>query len=293
MKLDIGAAQKAVASLAARLGITVEEAAAGIHRVVNENMAAAARMHAVERGRDIRRFALVATGGAGPVHAWGVARALGVRTLIFPPSAGVASAFGMLTAPPAFDFARSLPAALGEVAWANVRELLRAMEREGRRRLAAAGVPKEEVRLELAADVRHRGQGETTTVELGEKLARRPAGQLEHAFEEAYGRLYGRRPPGVEAEVITWRLRVRGPEPGVRLSAASGGTGGVKGTRPIWSEEKKGLVEAIVVDRYRLGRGESVRGPAVVEERESTVVIGLGGRAVVDGEGSLRVELDV
>jgi N-methylhydantoinase A len=292
MGLDTEAARKAVGRLAARLALTEEETAAGIHRVVNENMAAAARMHAIERGRDVRRFALVATGGAGPVHAWGVARVLGIPTLVFPPSAGVASAFGLLTAPPAFDFARSLPSIISEVSWPGVREALDDMARQGRRQLAGAGVPAREVRLDLAADIRHRGQGETITVALGEKLERRPAGQVEDAFQRAYLRLYGRRPPGVEAEILTWRIRVRGPEPAIEVTAAAGSGSSVKGRRPVWSAEKKGFVEARIIDRYRLGPGETVRGPAVVEERESSVVIGVGGRGRLDHHGNLRVEVD-
>src|SRR5215831_2800696 len=121
MTLDVEAARTAVGGLAARLGLAMDEAAAGVHQVVNENMAGAARMHSIERGRDIRRFAFVATGGAGPVHAWGVARRLGISRLILPPSAGLASAFGMLTAPPAFDFARSVPSLLRAVEWGEVR----------------------------------------------------------------------------------------------------------------------------------------------------------------------------
>jgi N-methylhydantoinase A len=292
MPLDVEAARRAVGRLADRLDLPLEEAAAGIHRVVNETMAAAARMHAIERGRDIRRFALVATGGAGPVHAWGVARVLGIPTLLFPPSAGVASAFGMLTAPPAFDFARSLPALLREVAWPEVREILAAMGRQGREQLARAGVPEDEVSLELAADVRHLGQGETLTVELGEALGRHPEREVDERFEEAYVGLYGRRPRGVDAEVMTWRLRVRGREPVIELSAEGGAARAVKGRRPLWSEEKKGFVEAQVVDRYKLAPGDTVRGPAVVEERESSVLVGLGGGATLDGDGNLRVQVD-
>src|SRR5215469_1487941 len=160
MALDVEAAWAAVGRLAAQLGLELAEAAAGIHQVVGESMAGAARMHAIERGRDLRRFALVATGGAGPVHAWSVARRLGIRRLVLPPSAGVASAFGMLTAPPAFDFARSLPAALAEVAWADVRDAIAAMRAEGAAQLATAGVAADGVAVTVAADVRYRGQGE-------------------------------------------------------------------------------------------------------------------------------------
>jgi len=294
MKLDVGAAREAVGRLATELGLTVEETAAAIHRVVNENMAGAARMHAIERGRDLRRFALVATGGAGPVHAWGVAKGLGIKTLVFPPSAGVASAFGMLTANPGFEFARSLPSRLADASWKEVRAALASMIREGTHQLAASGVRKTDVRVDLAADVRHLGQGEAVTVELGRSLGRQPGRQVEEAFEAAYVRLYGRRPPGVESEVMTWRVRVMGPAPelDVRAVASPRGGGGSRrrGRRRAWFAET-GNATVNVFDRYGLAPGAEVAGPAIVEERESTMVIGPGGRGKVDRYGSMVVEV--
>ncbi len=292
MRLDPEAAGRALAGLAAELGLGLEEAAAGVHRVVNESMAAAARMHAIERGRDLRRLTLVATGGAGPVHAWGVARALGISRVLCPPGAGVASAFGMLTAAPAFDLARSQPEAIGEVAGEAVPRMLDEMRRQGIEQLRRAGVDPDQVRVEISADMRHRGQGEPLTVPLGEQLAASPRRQLEEAFAQAYVRLYGRRPPGVEAEVLTWRLRVSGPRPPVTATRAPLPGPALKGRRRCWSEERGGFVEAGVFDRYRLQPGDVVEGPAVVEERESTAVIGPGGRARVDRQGNLVVELD-
>lgn len=292
MRLDVEAARRAVARFGEAIGLGIEEAAAGIHRVVDENMAAAARMHAIERGRDLRRFAMVATGGAGPVHAWGVARALGIPRIVFPPSAGVASAFGMLTAPPAFDFTRSLPSALDDVSWDEVRRALDAMREDGARQLRRTGVADDDVRLEVAVDARHRGQGESLTVALGEGLGGDPRRRLDEAFEEAYVHLYGRRPPGVETEVLTWRLRVMGPAPALRPATFGGGGGTGKGRRRIWAEERHAFVEADVVDRYRLTPGEVVRGPAVIEERESTAIVGPGGRAELDGAGNLVVTVD-
>jgi N-methylhydantoinase A len=293
MALDVDAAGAAVGRLARALDLDVPRAAAGIHQVVNESMAAAARMHAIERGRDVRRFALVATGGAGPVHAWSVARRLGIRRLVLPPAAGVASAFGMLTAPPAFDFARSLPAPLGEVDWPAVRRWLAGVRREGAAHLRRAGVAAGDVAVQLSADVRYRGQGEGITVALGGELSRRPARQVREAFEAAYVALYGRRPPGVEPEALTWRVRVAGPRPApaAGLAAAGGGGPARKGRRPVWAEERGAFVEADVWDRYRLAPGQVLRGPAVVEERESSAVIGPGGRAAVGGSGSLLVDL--
>jgi N-methylhydantoinase A len=291
MRLDPTAARRAMGRLGRGLGLPVEEAAAAVHRVVNENMAAAARMHAVERGRDLRRFALVATGGAGPVHAWGVAEALGIGALVFPPSAGVASAFGMLTAAPGLEFARSLPALLEEVRWSEIRAAIAHMVRDGVRHLGESGVSRHDVRISLAADVRHRGQGESVTVELGDRLGRGPARQVGEAFHHAYVTLYGRRPPGVEAEVMTWRVRVLGPDPEVDVRLSKRTTrGSGKGARPVWFP-RTGFVQAAVMDRYALGPGARVTGPAVVEERESTVVIGPGGRGRVDASGNLVVEV--
>jgi N-methylhydantoinase A len=291
MPLDAAAARRAVAAVGAKLGSGLEEAAAGIHRVVNENMAAAARMHAIERGRDLRRFALVATGGAGPVHAYGVARALGISRVICPPAAGVASAFGMLAAPPAFDFARSLPSVLAGVDWSEVRVLLAGMRKAGVARLVQAGVPAASTNTQVEVDVRHRGQGEAITVPLGAELGRTPGRRLEAEFEAAYEERYGRRPPGVEIEVLTWRLRVAGPPPPLRSGAVDASGPARKGSRPIWDLVTGGFVEADVYDRYRLDPGNELRGPAIIEERESTLVIGTGARARPDRHGNVVMEL--
>jgi N-methylhydantoinase A len=293
MNLDVNMARAAVGRLAAELGLTLEETASAIHRVVNENMAGAARMHAIERGRDLRRFALVATGGAGPVHAWGVAKGLGIMTLVFPPSAGVASAFGMITANPGFEFARSLPSPLASTPWKEVRRVLASMIRDGSDQLARSGVPKGDVRVDVAADVRHRGQGPAVTVELGRSLGEAPDRQVEEGFEAAYVRLYGSRPPGVEPEVLTWRVRVMGPPPELDVRARAGAGGerkARKGRRRAWFAET-GYVPADVFDRYLLSPGAEVKGPAVVEERDSTMVIGPGARGTVDRHGSLVVEI--
>jgi N-methylhydantoinase A/oxoprolinase/acetone carboxylase beta subunit len=292
MALDEPAALSAVGRLASRLELAPMDAAAAIHRVVNENMASAARMHAVERGRDLRRFAMVATGGAGPVHAWGVARALGIRTLVFPPSAGVASAFGMLTAAAGFEFAMSLPAPLGEVRWGAVRKTVAGLVENGKRLLAEGGVEKDSTRVELAADVRHRGQGEALTIELGAALTRDPRGQVERAFEAAYTRLYGRRPPGVDTEVLTWRVQVLGPVPRMAVRVKPGPPGSPrKGSRSVWFSESGRFARAAVYDRYRLRSGATITGPAVIEERESTTVIGPGGKGRLDPFGNLVVRI--
>ena len=140
-------------------------------------------------------------------------------------------------------------------------------------------------------DARHRGQGDAIAVRLGAGLGRAPARQVEEAFERAYVALYGRRPPGVEMEVVTWRLRVSGPEPRLNLAAAAAPGAAGKGRRQIWDARRGGFVEAAVYDRYRLRPRDKVRGPAVIEERESTLVLGLGGRATADRLGNVLVDV--
>ncbi len=292
MKLNPELAREAISPLALELKLSIEDTAAAIHRVVNEGMASAARMHAVERGRDIRPFALVATGGAGPVHAWGVAIGLGLNVVIYPPNAGVASAFGMLTAAPGFEFARSLPSLLSDVDWPEVRNALTAMSDEGRRQLGQAGVPTESVRVTLRVDVRYQGQGDTIPVDLGEVLGDDPARQIEGAFEATYVTLYGRKPPGVETEVMTWRARITGPAPTVDVRIRPGDVVTASTMfRDVWFAET-GFTQAQVLDRYSLRPSTKILGPAVVEERESTAVIGPGGAGYVDAFGNLVVEVN-
>ncbi|HEX2154092.1 MAG TPA: hydantoinase/oxoprolinase family protein [Acidimicrobiia bacterium] len=293
MKLDSDGAQAAVASLGRSLDLSPIDTAAAIHRVVNENMANAARMHAIERGKDLRPFTLVATGGAGPVHAWGVARALGIARLVFPPHAGVGSAFGMLTAPPSFEFARSLPSKVSGVDWGGLRDAVDIMIQNGRSELEAAGAGATGMSILIAADIRYEGQGDSITVELTPDPDELDGDLVNDRFLGEYLRLFGSRPPDVEAEVLTWRVRVSGPAPRPEVGdVVTSMDNPHKGTRPMWFAEAKGLVTGDVYDRYSLVPGTILKGPCVVEERESTVVVGPGGSIEVDDLGNLEVTID-
>ena len=160
MHLDVAAAREAIERrIADPLGVSVEEAAFGIHDLVNESMTNAARVHAVERGKDPSSMPLFAFGGAGPVHACGVAQALGVPSLVGPPAAGVLSAIGFLTAPLAFDFVRSVRARIEDLTLGDVDARFAEMEAEGLSLLAASGVPEATISHRRFADLRHEGQG--------------------------------------------------------------------------------------------------------------------------------------
>jgi N-methylhydantoinase A len=297
LRLDQEAARRAIADrVAGPLGMDPVRAAWGIHRVVNENMASAARIHGVERGKDVRRFPLFAFGGAGPVHAYRVAEILRSRAVICPLGAGVTSAVGFLAAPLTFDFVRTYPGSLGEMDWPAVNAHLQQMEQAGRAMLGKT-VPEDQVTFRRRADMRYRLQGHDIPVPLPDGwLGPESEAAIRAAFETAYAAIYGRTAPGVPIDVMNWRVVAQGPRPALHLptapAAAGGGTeGALKGRRPACLPEADGFVEMPVYDRYRLAPSHAFAGPAIVEERESTVVVGPRARARVDDWLNLIIDL--
>jgi N-methylhydantoinase A len=295
MRLDREAALRAVEEgIAGPLGLDPVEAAWGVHQVVNENMANAARVHAIERGKDPRAHPLFAFGGAGPVHAYRVARALGVPGFIAPLGAGATSAFGFLCAPLSFDFVRSLYGRLDELDWAAANRALGEMEERGRDLLRASGVGEADVRVRRLCDMRYVGQGHEVTVDLPDgTLGSEDTERITALYRKEYRRLYSREGPDVPLEAITWRLEVSAPPPEIRLGGDEGGAEDPdearKGEREIYLPEENGFASVPVYDRYLLGPGTVLGGPAVVEERESTVILGPEGRAEIDAARNLTV----
>jgi N-methylhydantoinase A len=291
MTLDAGAAEAALTGLGDELGMNALETAQGVHDLVNEGMAIAARRHVTERARDPRRHALVAFGGSGPVHAYGLAGRLKIKTVICPPAAGAASALGCLCAPATVELARSRLTRLDQVDWAELERLFEDMETEARRLLVEAAVDPDQIEITSSADVRYAGQGFEVPVGVPPRfLAGRDAGALEAAFGDEYQARYSRRLDGLPAEVITWRLSAQGPRGEVDiagLAAAGEAETSLKGSRPAHFPEAGGFVDCAVYDRYSLRPGTRIEGPAIVEERESTAVIGPLAFALVDAEHNL------
>ncbi len=296
-KIDLAAARRAIAErIAAPAGLSLEEAAWGIHQVVNEGMANAARIHTLERGKDPHRFPVFAFGGAGPVHGYRIAKALGSPALIVPFGAGVMSAVGFLTAPLAFDFVRSWRGRLDALDWEKANALLAEMEAEGQALLEQSGVAPAHIRHQRMADIRYVGQGHEIQVPL-------PDGQLDaesipgivRSFEETYRRLYERLSESVPLEIINWRVVSSSPAPQVHLRTGKNGQSiaatARKGSRRAYFPETGGYVDTPVYDRYALAPGASFSGPAIVEERESTVIVGPDCRFRIDEQLNLIVEL--
>jgi 5-oxoprolinase (ATP-hydrolysing)/N-methylhydantoinase A len=295
MRLERDPAEAAVGALAGRLGLDPVVAAWGVYEIVCENMAAAARVHIVEKGRDPRRYAMVAFGGAGPAHAARVARILGIGEVIVPPASGAAAALGFLVAPISFEFVTSLPGVLAELNLGAVNQLLAELEARGRALLTEAGVPAADVTVTRRAEMRLHGQVHDIAVPLPPgSLRSEDLPAIEAAFVEEYARLYTHVYTGTVIQAINWRVLTSGPAPTVDVAGQDGVTAGRtarKGDRPAYFPEAGGFVSTPVYDRYALPHGETLVGPAIVEERESTTVVPPGDRLEVDMYGNLRIRV--
>ncbi len=292
MRLDLAANDAALQSIAGQLGLPASDTAAGIHELVNQNMAAAARMHAVEQGEDLRGVTLLAFGGAGPIHACGVAELLDSPRVIFPVNASVLSAFGTLVSPVRIDLARSMVRSLVAISHVERDALLDDLREEGRRVLAAAGVPGDRIRFRYGIDARYLGQGNELTIWVGDG-DRWPATDQEIVdhFERDYRRTYGLTIPDVTVEAVTWRLSAYANADTVEPVAEVGADHGRPHTiRSVRFDRMAAALETPVYRRVDLGKGQRLVGPAIVEERETTAVIRPGWVVEVADDGSLVAE---
>ena len=295
MPLDLAANDAALRSIADGLSLPVVDTAAGVHELVNQNMAAAARMHAVEQGEDLRGVTVLAFGGAGPIHACGVAELLDSPRVIFPVNASVLSAFGTLVSPVRIDLARSMVRSLSDITHSERDHLLDELRDEGRRVLAAAGVPSDRIRFRYGLDARYLGQGNELTIWVGDG-EHWPVGDEEvvERFERDYRRIYGLTIPDVAVEAVTWRLSAYANADTVEPLAEVGDVPGQPRTvRAVRFERSAEAIDTPVYRRTDLGRGHRLVGPAIVEERETTAVIRPGWVVEVADDGSLVAERSI
>jgi N-methylhydantoinase A len=294
MRLDPEAARRAVEERVARpLGLGLAEAAWGIHQIVNSNMELATRVVSIERGRDPRDLALIAFGGAGPVHGCRLAQALGIPRVILPAAAGVTAAMGLLAAEVKFDVARTYVRKVQDVDPAAVNRMFADMETQAVEVVRASAVTGE-VTLLRSASARYLGQGFELDVPVAPgPLGTAELGRLRQGFDEAYAARYGYANPREPVEVVNWKLTAVGAGPRVTLPKWAAQPGGaLKETRRAYFPEAGGFTECPVYDRYRLGPGVELQGPAVVEERESTTVLPPGCVARVDEYATLLVKVE-
>ena len=296
MKLNVEAARNAIKThLADPLSISVEEVALGIYRIVNENMANAARVHILEKGLDPRHYAMIAFGGAGPVHAFQVARLVGSPKMLVPVGAGVASALGFLVSPVASEEITSYVARLDRVDWAHINRFLSEMAQKGFNFLSRANVPHSEASVTRIAEMRYVGQGHEISVTMPDgELSAKSIAEIERRFKAEYELRYQRSIENVAMEAVTWRVVVSGQSPEIEPSQSvqSIGSEYFKGNRAVWFPNQKTAIDTPVYDRYALPVGQKFDGPAIIEEMESTTVVGLDSTFEVDRHRNILIELN-
>lgn len=293
MTLDQDAAKTAIAGLADKLGLSTMLTAWGIYDLVCESMAGAARVHIVEKGRDPRRYAMVAMGGAGPLHAARVARKLGIGEVIVPAASGAASALGFLGAPTSYALTRSMPARIDAMDFDAVEAMLAGLEKDGREKLAEAGT-EDTVEVTRQADLRLRGQMHELTITLpAEPLSAANLGEVIAAFREEYQRRYTHLYDDAEIEVLNWHVICAGkaPEIAPRLEAKPTADTAIKGYRQAYVAEHEEMQDVPVYDRYSLQPGMTLAGPAIIEEAEATTIVPAQCQLRVDEGFNLRLQL--
>jgi N-methylhydantoinase A len=298
MRLDAEAAARAIAERIGRpLGLDAGEAAWGIHRIANANMERAMRIVSVERGRDPRRYALVAFGGAGPLHAARLARALGIPRVIVPYGAGVGSAIGMLEANSKLDASMTRLLRLGDRAEAEIEGIYGQLETRVRADLARMSAGAEPA-ISRFAYLRYAGQGHDIRVDLP-PFPVRPgyAAEIAARFEAAYLAKYGYRQPGAVVEAVDWYIvaTVASTPAGAHRAKSwrNEGSGPFRrGTRKAYFPDAGGFVDCAVIDRSALPVGEVVEGPAIIEEAEATTLLLPRSTASVSPRGHLVMMLE-
>jgi len=298
MPLDQSASEKAIEDKVAKpLGTSFVEAALGIHDLINETMAAAAKTHIAEKGGNPNIVTISAFGGAGPVHAYGLAKKIGAPRILVPPLAGVGSALGFFSAPVAFDLTRSHRVALAGADFNEIERLFNELEKEGEAILLQAGKD-EDIRFERTLMMRFVGQGAETDLPIEHKpFVQWERSQIREFFDEAYKKLYGRTYPDTPVEFVTFKVRASLPQREFRIPALGQTEGNpadcIKGERPAFSLVRKEYIPFTVYDRSKLFPGAAMDGPAIIEEKESTIVIGEDAKARVDEFGFVWINLNL
>jgi N-methylhydantoinase A len=297
MPLDKTASQKAIHDKVAKpLGTSLTEAAFGIHDLINETMAAAAKTHIAEKGGNPNIVTISAFGGAGPVHAYGLAKKIGAPRILVPPLAGVGSALGFFTAPVAFDLTRSHRVTLEDADFKQIETLFNELEEEGAGILQEAN-REQKIIFERTLMMRFVGQGAETDLSIERKpFVQWKKEQIRELFDEVYKKLYGRTYPETPIEFVTFKVRASLPQrpfhiPPLKFTEQRI-ENCIKGERQAFSLIKKKYIPFNVYDRLKLFPGASLTGPAIIEEKESTIIVGEDAKASVDDCGFVWITLN-
>jgi N-methylhydantoinase A len=288
MRLDGAAARKAIGTdVGEVLNLDPPLAAFAISEVVDENMANAARVHAIERGKDLGGRALIAFGGAAPVHAARLAEKLGIATVIVPTDAGVGSAVGFLNAPVSYQVVRSRYMRLSELDTAAISAMFDGM-REEASAVVRLGAPRGHLEEQRIAYMRYVGQGHEVSVPLPlRQLQPDDAETLQASFDQTYARHYGRIIPDMDVEVLTWALTLTVPveEPQPVSEPPPAGAPTANGERRLFNTHTADFEDVPVYARDTLSPGMRISGPVIIAESQTTTIVTRGFDARIDGLG--------
>ncbi|MEM7133977.1 MAG: hydantoinase B/oxoprolinase family protein [Chloroflexota bacterium] len=290
LQLNKAKAEDALAKVGAKAGLSSHEVAVGIRRVINENMAQAAQLHVTESGEDPREFTLLAFGGAAPLHAFDIAKALGIGQVILPRQAGVLSAFGFLTAQVGFEQVQSYLVSVLELDTNDLLTKIDDLRAKAITTLGSGGVAAHEMRFDFSLDMRYRGQGYDIQVPI--EPANLDVSNIEDAFRQAYSARYGQGQDGV-VEVSACRLSAQGPEPELVTTQARGHAAAPEpiGKRQLWFAGEDAWLEAQVMKLEQLVTGQSYQGPLVIEAAHTSYVVGPGGTITLNPNGDLIMDV--
>ncbi|HTM75828.1 MAG TPA: hydantoinase/oxoprolinase family protein [Pseudolabrys sp.] len=292
MPLDGSAAKTSITeNIGNRLDLSAVHGALGISEIVDENMASAARVHAIESGKDIRTRTMVAFGGAAPLHAARVAEKLGISRVLVPANAGVGSAVGLLRAPVAYEIVRSRLVRLNGFDPAVPNTVFAEMRSEAED-IVRRGEPRAKLSERRAAFMRYRGQGHEIAVDLPvREFISTDVPAITELFEEAYRRLYSRPIPGVEIEILSWVLSLSAPSEGKLATAAALKPVQAKpaAQRQVFDPASGAFIDTPVYERSRLSPGTQIQGPAVITEDDTTTIVGPSFDATIDPFGYIEL----
>ncbi|HEY2135892.1 MAG TPA: hydantoinase/oxoprolinase family protein [Xanthobacteraceae bacterium] len=296
MRLDAKAAERAMRDkIADPLGMDVIKAADGILRIAVTAMSYAVKGVTTERGLDVGDFALVAYGGAGPLHALQIARELGIRRVIIPGAPGVFSAFGMLFSDLRYDYVRTWFTRLDDASFDGMERVYGELEQNGRAAIASAAVKPERVTVKRAADMRYVGQEHAVTVDLqAEVFASQDRAAIKRHFDEMHALRYGTSAPQERAEIVSLRTTVTGemrkpPQEKIAAGGEAPPAAAHTGKRPVYFGD--GFIDTPTFARTHLLAGNRIEGPALIEEHASTTVVLPGATVEVDVFGNLMIEV--
>lgn len=292
MKLSRAASESAMEhDLASKLKIDISTAAYGISEMVDENMSNAARMHAVENGKELSDFTMIAFGGAAPIHAARLCEKLGIDELIIPPGAGVGSAIGFLRAPFGFESVRSAYSRLSKFNASAINGVISDLVKEATS-FVRLGSPDAELDVECTAYMRYVGQGWEVPVTIEVRDYVDADGELyRKLFDERYERFFGRVIDGLDVEIVSWSLRATSKilPPAALGKTEKGKTAPTAGERQIFDAQEGVFQTASVVDRLHMKAGDWVAGPAVITERETSTIVTASREAIMQADGCLLI----